>query len=67
MIIYLSILLIHLVCIFICDIRGVRDYRALHIRLILVVLICISGFAYRLGGDGLMYLCINNMVKINYI
>lgn len=55
MIIYLSILLILLFCILVYDIRGEREYKSACVRLILLILILVSGFSYRLGGDGIGY------------
>ena len=55
MIIYSSIILILLFCIIEYDIRGIRQYRERFIKLLLLILICVSGFAYRLGGDGIGY------------
>ncbi len=55
MIIYLSIIILLLFCIIEYDIRGIRQYRERFIKLLLLLLICVSGFAYRLGGDGLLY------------
>lgn len=48
-------MLILLFCIIQYDINRVKEYREFHIRLILLVLILVSGFAYRLGGDGINY------------
>ena len=56
MIIYLSILFLLLFCILEYDIRGVKKYQDYFINLILLVLIIVSGFSYRLGGDGMTYL-----------
>lgn len=55
MIIYLSVLLLLFFCIYEYDIRGLRQNRIFFIRLVLLVLIFVSGFAYRLGGDGMLY------------
>lgn len=56
MIVYLSIFLVLLFCILEYDFRGVRKYRVFFIHIILLAFICISGFSYRLGGDGISYL-----------
>ena len=55
MIIYSSIILILLFCIIEYDIRGIRQYRERFIKLLLLILVCVSGLAYRLGGDGIGY------------
>ena len=55
MIIYSSIILILLFCIIEYDIKGIRQYRERFIKLLLLILICVSGLAYRLGGDGIGY------------
>ncbi len=55
MTIYLIILFFVLFGVFVYDIGCCCQYRDPYIYLILVMLIFVSGFAYRLGGDGMMY------------
>lgn len=56
MIIYLTILVILLFCIIVYDLGGTKQYREAHIRILLLIMICVSGFSYRLGGDGIGYM-----------
>ena len=56
MIIYLTLLVVLFFCIITFDLGGAKQYREFHIRLILFALIFISGFSYRLGGDGIGYM-----------
>ena len=37
------------------DLRRVKQYREFFLRMILLILIFVSGFSYRLGGDGIGY------------
>lgn len=55
MVLYLSVLFILLLCISLYDIRGQKQYQKFVFRLILLILILISGLSYRLGGDGIIY------------
>lgn len=48
-------LIILLFCIIQYDINRVKEYREFHIRLVLLIFVLVSGFAYRLGGDGINY------------
>ena len=56
MIVYLTIFLLLLFCIIEYDIKGTRQHREFFVRLFLFIFICVAGFSYRLGGDGINYL-----------
>lgn len=56
MLIYLSIFLLLLFGILEYDIRGVKNHKGRFFRILLFVFILVSGFAYRLGGDGIAYI-----------
>ena len=49
-------MLLLLFCVIVYDIGGNRQYREPHIIIILLAFIFISGFSYRLGGDGIGYM-----------
>lgn len=68
---YLGVLLLLLYCVYKYDICGLVHYRKTWYTIILLILIGVAGFSYRLGGDNISYIRefadyhINNGFELN--